>query len=120
MEAFMRSIISCLLIALLAACQPTAVPPPAPELSFTRYQPINLNVGKMEFVEEYKSPMQPPNVDQLMPTSPDQAMHIWVRDRLHGSGGDKTLQIIIKDASVIETALPKPGGMKGFFTNSQD
>jgi hypothetical protein len=115
----MRNIFSCLMLMILAACQPVN-PPAPPPLSFTRYQPIYLNVAKIDIIEEYKSPMQPPNVEHLLPTSPTEAMRIWVRDRLRATGNAKTLQITIKDASVIATPLPQPGGIEGFFTNSQD
>ncbi len=85
-----------------------------------RYQPIYLDVANIEFVEEYKSPMRSPYVEHLIPYSPSEAMHIWVKDRLRTVGLDKTLQVIIKDASVIATELPKPDGITGFFTDSQD
>jgi hypothetical protein len=105
---------------MLSACQGHYQPPPPMELGFTRYQPIYLNVGVIENVDEYKSPMTLPNVEHTLPYSPTEAMHIWVQDRLRAVGVNKTLQVIIKDASVVETDLPKPGGVQGFFTDSQD
>ncbi|MDE3038247.1 MAG: hypothetical protein KGJ21_07350, partial [Pseudomonadota bacterium] len=113
----MRNILSfCLAALLLASCQTVNVPPPHP-LSFTRYQPIYLNVGKIEIVDAYKSPMRLPNVEYLIPISPSDAMHSWVHDRLHPAGGDKMLEVIIHDGSVIATPLPQPDG---FFTASPD
>ena len=62
-----------------------------PPLSFTRYQPIYLNVSRVEFVNEYKSPLRPPNVEHLMPSSPEDAMRIWVNDRIRAVGPANSL-----------------------------
>lgn len=87
--------------AVMASCQSTPAPPPLPEMSFTRYQPIHLDVANVDIIEEYKSPAREPHVEHLLSLSPAEAMRIWVKDRLKGSGANKSLQIIIKDASVI-------------------
>lgn len=91
-----------------------------PPLSFARYQPIYLDVSNIQFVEEYKSPMQMPYVEHLLPYSPSEAMHIWIKDRIRAIGNDRFLQVIIKDGSVKVTQLPKPQGLSGFLTVSQD
>ena len=83
---------------------------PKGDLNFTHYQPISLDVSNMDIVEDYKSPMHTPNVEHLMPISPAEAMRIWVKDRLRAVGFDKTLQVVIKDASVISTPLPLADG----------
>src|ERR1700761_8023109 len=89
---------------LLAACTQTS-PVEYPPLTFKKYQPINMAVSSIEFVEEYKSPMKPPYVEHLIPYSPSEAMHIWVKDRLHASGGSRVMKVIIKDGSVKATEL---------------
>lgn len=94
---------------LTASCYNTKLPPPLPEMHFTRYQPIYLDVGNVDIVDEYKSPEHPPYVEHLMPISPAEAMHIWVKDRLRAAGADKSLQIIIKDASVTSNEPPPAG-----------
>ncbi|MDE3060969.1 MAG: hypothetical protein KGJ06_08150 [Pseudomonadota bacterium] len=118
MPAAIRRLLPALLL-LITACQPSP-PAPPPEIGFTRFQPIYLDVAKIDIVDEYQSPMKSPNVEHLLPVSPAEAMHVWVRDRLRAVGTGRSLQVIIKDASVTVTALPKPGGMQGFFTVSQD
>lgn len=89
-------------------------------MSFTRYQPIALDVANIEFADEYKAPMREPNVDHLVPITPTEAVHIWVKDRIRAVGLKNSLQVIIKDASIIGTDLPKTRGLKGFFTDDQD
>lgn len=103
----------------LASCQPANEHIPQ-ELTFARYQPIFINVSKIQIIDDYKPPMAAPNVDHLIPYSPSDAMHVWVKDRLRAVGYDKTLQVIIKDGSVILSKLPSKGGVEGFLTDSQD
>ena len=85
---------------LMAACTHPA--PPAPDtISFTRYQPIYLNVNVIDIDDQYQSPLKPPHVEQLIPISPMDAMHAWIRDRLRAVDTSKSLEIVIKDASVV-------------------
>lgn len=83
---------------------------PQGSLTFSRYPVITFDVSNMNVVDEYKSPMHEPNVEHLIPMSPAEAMHIWVKDRIRTSGDDSTLQIVIKDASVVASAVPMPEG----------
>jgi hypothetical protein len=79
---------------------------PQGNIHFTNYQPISLDVSNINVVDAYKSPMREPHVEHLLHTSPSEAMHIWVKDRLRSIGSDKTLQVTIKDASVVAAKLP--------------
>ncbi len=104
----------------VAACSsPTPAVSQQP-ISFMQYPPINIDVSRIDMIEEYKSPFSSPNVEHLMPYSPADAMALWVKDRLHATGRDKILQITIKDASVKSIDLPKTTGLTGLFTNDQD
>jgi hypothetical protein len=115
MHRFLSSLLG---LALLTGCSDGVVD--FPPLSFTRYHPIYLNVSNIEYVEEYKSPMKAPFIEHLMPYSPSEAMHVWVKDRIRTIGNDKFLQVIIKDGSVKASQLPTPQGVKGLLTISQD
>lgn len=99
---------------LLVGCDYLMGPPPGlprpPELTFTRYQPIYLDVANIDIVEEYKSPMRDPYIEHKLPISPVEGMRSWVQDRLRASGAEKSLQIIIKDASVTSSEMPLPEG----------
>ncbi len=72
-------------------------------LSFTHFQPIYMAVSSIQVVEEYKSPMRPPYIEHLIPYSPAEAMRIWVRDRMRTAGGEKTMQVIVRNGSVTAT-----------------
>lgn len=104
---------------LIIACSTPAAPTKR-DISFTKYQKINVNVGKIEVIEAYKSPLKAPNVEHIMPRSPADAMQIWVHDRLRATGSDKLLQVTINDASVVATDLPRTKGITGLFTVDQE
>ncbi len=87
-----------------------------PEISFKQYQPIYLDVGNVDFVQEYKSPMHEPNVEHLLPISPSEAMHQWVKDRIKAVGLNHTMQVIIKDAHVVAVDLPQKDSLTGMFS----
>lgn len=80
-----------------------------PDISFKQYQPIYLDVGNVDFVEEYKSPRQEPYVEHLLPITPAEATKQWVKDRIRAVGLNHTLQVIIKDASVKAVPLAQQG-----------
>ena len=119
MQKISRFSLFLVLASLLGACSDNDAPASA-ALNFTRYQPIYMSVSNIEVVEEYKSPMRAPNVEHQMPYSPADAMQIWVKDRLRAAGGPHTMQVIIKDASVIEKEKPKQEGVAGLLTLKVD
>jgi hypothetical protein len=104
---------------LLSACGDVN-PPSYPAPSFRHFQPIYFKASTIEVIEEYRQPMRAPNIEHLMPYAPADAMQIWVKQRMKASGGGKTMQVIIKDASVIEKKLPTKGGIAGLITVEQD
>ncbi len=104
----------------VAACSSPTPPINQQPINFSQYAPINVDVARIDLIEEYKSPFAAPNVEHLMPYSPADAMALWVKDRLHATGHDKILQVTIKDAAVKSTDLPKTKGLTGLFTNDQD
>ena len=96
-----------------ASCQTAPAPPALPEMNFTRYQPIHLDIANVDIIDEYKSPGHEPYVEHLVSVSPAEAMHNWVRDRLKASGSDKSLQVIIKDASIVSHKPENPNTVLG-------
>lgn len=103
----------------LAACQAPALPPPLPELTYSHLEPINLDVGRIEIVEQYVPPLKAPNVEHNFPTPPATAMRQWAKDRLRAVGEIRTARLVIKNASAIETKLETRGGLRGAFTKDQ-
>jgi hypothetical protein len=105
----------------LSGCGGSSAPKGIPrDMNFKRYQPIMMNVGKIDIFEDYQSPRREPYVEHLLPITPAEAMKKWVDDRLRVAGMDKALHVIIKDASVISSPLPKPDGVSGLVSLGND
>ncbi|TNE35615.1 MAG: hypothetical protein EP348_08480, partial [Alphaproteobacteria bacterium] len=109
-----------LMTVVLAGCVKTPPTPTYPEITFQHLQPLYLNVGEIKVVNEFKSPLKPPHVEQELPVSIDQSVRNWVRDRLRTSGNSGAVATVtIKDASAVETELQKETGLKGMITKDQ-
>ncbi len=118
----LRPLLCAGLLALAAGCSSAPPRPNFPDFSFTAEPPIRLDVVRIDVRNEYQPPFRAPNVDQLFPVPPMRAADDWARDRLKatqpiGTGGLELLGVFtLKNASVIETDLPKATGMTSLFT----
>ncbi|MGE5504178.1 MAG: hypothetical protein ACM31L_07115 [Actinomycetota bacterium] len=104
----------------LPACQNKPPMQKLPEISFANLRPIALDVAQLEIVPEYVSPGRSPNVEHLMPVSPEGAAVRWAQDRLKPVGTTGSAQVVIKDAKVVETALKTDKGVSGLFKKEQE
>lgn len=113
-----------LLIAVMVGACETA-PPDAnfPELTYAHLGAIGLDVGTIDVVSTYVSPLKRPHVEHLSPVRPAAAMTRWVKDRLKARGQGKSkanrVRVTIKDASIVEVPLRVRGGIRGAFTTDQ-
>jgi hypothetical protein len=103
----------------LAACQAPAPAPTLPPITFGQYGPLTFDVARIVVETPYASPMSPPHVEHLAPTTPEQALRRWVEDRLRAGGRDGTLRVVLKDGRITETKLPVAEGFQGRFRNEQ-
>jgi hypothetical protein len=103
----------------LAACQMPPQKQTFPALTYAHKGPIVFNVGKVEVVSTYVSPMKEPNVEHLSPVQPASAMMQWGHDRLQAGGGEGFVRLTVKDARIIDVPLPIQGGIQGSFTRQQ-
>lgn len=106
---------------LLSACQPPEPPPVRlPELSFAQYGPIVFDVARIDMVDRREQPSGgAARIESQAPVPPADAVRRWAQDRLRAEGTTGTLTVVIKDASITETPLPKTGGIRGTFTTDQ-
>jgi hypothetical protein len=105
----------------VAACQNTTPPmQKLPEISFANLRPFNLDVGQLEIVSEYVSPGRSPNIEHLMPVSPEGAAQRWAQDRLRPMGKSGFARVVIRDAKVIEVPLAIDKGVSGAFKKEQE
>lgn len=105
----------------LAACENKPPVQRLPEISFADKRAISLNVASLEIVPEYVSTGRKPNVEHLMPVSPENATVRWVKDRLKpmGAAGSGSARVVIKDAKVVEVPLKTDKGFTGLFKEEQ-
>ena len=101
----MRSFAALAGAATLAACSST--PPPYPPISFTDRPAWRVDAPEIVVKDDYSAPMNVPNVEQEMPIRPADVIHAWVRDRLRAAGTGGTLQVEIRQASVVADPAPR-------------
>ena len=111
--------ISLIAITALAACETTVTRPDIPELSFKHLPALSFSVGRIEIVENYRSPLRPPNVEHLFPTPISAALRRWSDDRLKAEGGSHVMRVIIEDASAVIEELETNKDLEGLFTTEQ-
>lgn len=105
---------------LLAAC----AAPPAPQPSLTRIgfghsAPLRFDVAEVVFRNEDRSGREPPQVGHLFPDPPAEVAERWVAERLRAVGSRGRLVATLREASVVETALPRSSGLRGLVTREQ-
>ncbi len=104
---------------LVSAC---AVDEPGNRFAQITYQhlpDIRLDVGEVQIEQAYVTPGREPAVDHRFPVQPKDAAARWAQDRLVAAGDRLTFRYIIRDASAVETELPKTTGVSGMLTTDQ-
>ncbi|MDP7547904.1 MAG: hypothetical protein QGF20_11470, partial [Alphaproteobacteria bacterium] len=92
---------------LLTACESPLKEVTYPDLRFNHLPVIELDVARIEIVEQYRSPLRAPNVEHELPLAPARAMRNWAADRLRAVGKSGQAKFIIIDASVKAERLRK-------------
>src|SRR4051812_9994686 len=103
----------------LGACGTESERPNYPDLTWTHLPPLTLDVAEIEIIDATTPTNASPHVEQLFPVPPAHAAQRWARDRLRAGGLANRARFIIQRADVIETSLPKSGGLAGIFTKDQ-
>jgi len=102
----MKKLIALLAVfVLLDACADTP-PPPAPR-QYVLPPKINLDVQNLSLTDRtvIQPPSSPYNSNNFQPTI-TQAIRQWAKDRLQAVGADGQALVIIKDASLMQQAIP--------------
>lgn len=116
----MKKILMIVAAVVLTSCN-TIVPAqrPTPRYVYQQYPVAMLNVGNIQVVEAYTSPSDGMHAEQLMPDPLPTAVATWARNHFKANGGNGTLTITVKDASVLKKDLQSAGGFKGAMTIEQ-
>lgn len=83
--------------------------------SFNKLTPFALDVADIRIVDDSMTTAGH-HIEDQFPTTPKQAITIWVNDRLKAAGQDGTLEAHILEASAVEEPLKIQKGIKGAFT----
>ncbi|MGH3265664.1 MAG: hypothetical protein ACRDNS_27145 [Trebonia sp.] len=106
-------------LGLLAGCETQVPSDQFPEITFGQLPPIDLNVGRIEVVQQYHPPGKKPHVEHLFPVVPALAAERWARDRLKAVGTDGVARVVVVYAGVVEVPLKRTTGIEGMFTVDQ-
>jgi hypothetical protein len=117
---FVRFVVLALLaLFAVSACEMPPQKQTFPALTYAHKGPIVFNVGSVDVVSRYISPMKAPNVEFLAPVPPNQALMQWGRDRLRADGGPGLVRFAVTDAKIVDVPLPIEGGIRGSLTRQQ-
>lgn len=84
----------------VTACANTNVST-SPQLTFSNYQPMTLNVGTADVVEAFTNPNDPNDVSSQFVVAPAEAIKRYAANRFRASGvGDGRFTIAIEDSRV--------------------
>ena len=89
----------------LGGCDTPNLENSLPELTFKHQKIIQLDVERIEIINEFKMPFKFPNVEHLVPISPGASAERWASDILRPIGQSGIAQFVITNGSVIREDL---------------
>ena len=118
MRALSRLTAALILLAAVAACALEEPGNRFKPISFSQLPASGLDVGNIEIEQTYKGRGQP-NVEHRFPVRPGDAAVRWAEERLAAQGDRLTFRYVVRQASAVETALPRTEGVTGLLTTDQ-
>ena len=106
------------LLAGLGGCQTTA--PVRPAATVDEFVPLALNARRLEIIDNWQMPVEPPYVGHRSQTLPSNLLAKWASQILQPAGGSGELVFDISRASVTSVALPLKAGIKNLLTDQQE
>ncbi len=117
-RAAMQGLAAALALAGLAACTATPPAPTYPDIRFGGADSLPIRALRVDVASSYVPSFAPPNVEHLMPVSPERMARQWAVDRLQPvRDGRAVAHFTILDARVTETKLKVKAGLRGAFTD---
>lgn len=101
---------------LLAACETPDPGLSLPDLDFSDWEPIRLDVARVDVFDEYRMPFLAPNIEHLSPVAPGGAAERWAADVLKPAGAARSAAFVVARGGMIEEELPAKAGLAGLFT----
>ena len=105
-------------VAGLGGCQTTASVKPATTVD--EFVPLAINARRLEIIDNWKMPVEPPYVGHRAQILPSNLLAKWASQVLQPSGGSGELVFDISRASVTRSALPLEVGIETLLTDQQE
>ena len=102
----------------LGGCQTTA--PVLPVTTADDFVPLAMNARRLEIVDNWQMPVEPPYIGYRAKTSPSDLLVNWASRVLQPSGGSGELVFDISRASLTRIALPLEAGVTTLLTDQQE
>ena len=118
MQIWRYVVIFAAVLAGLGGCRTTAPLPPATTVD--EFVPLALNARRLEIIDNWQMPVEPPYVGHRSQTLPSNLLATWASQILQPAGGSGELVFDITRASVTRVALPLEAGIKTLLTDQQE
>ncbi len=102
----------------LGGCQTTAPVPPI--TTADGFMPLAMNARRLEIVDNWQMPVEPPHIGFRAQTSPSNLLAEWASQVLQPAGGSGELVFDISRASLTRIALPLEVGVTTLLTDQQE
>ena len=102
----------------LGGCQTTAPVPPI--TTADEFMPLAMNARRLEIIDNWQMPVEPPYIGFRAQTSPSNLLAKWASNVLQPAGGSGELVFDISRASVTRIALPLEAGIGTLLTDQQE
>ena len=102
----------------VGGCQTTAPVPPS--TTADEFVPLAMNARRLEIIDNWQMPVEPPYVGHQAQTLPSNLLAKWASNVLQPAGGSGELVFDISRASVTRIALPLEAGIGTLLTDQQE
>ena len=102
----------------LGGCQTTA--PLSPITAADEFVPLAINARRLEIIDNWQMPIEPPHIGHRAQTSPSNILGKWASRVLQPAGGSGELVFDISRASLTRIALPLEVGITTLLTDQQE
>ena len=118
----MRAIAVPFLLSALALSACAADTPPPPQLATPAMVDgtLPLNARRLEIIENWKMPIEPPYIGHLQQPYPGNLVSQWATRTLLPAGGSGEMILDITRAAVTKVKLPRQVGLTNALTDQQD
>ena len=109
-----------LLLVMLGACQTTASVEQSVSLARDTGQALAVNARRLEVVDNWLMPLEPPYVEHELATTPAEMVIEWAKQTLVPKGGSGEVILNISEASIKQEDLPPEEGFLNALKDNQD